>query len=147
MASAPLAISDGRTRGDKARVILLVLGVIVVLSSLAFGSFGVYDSNTTSHAALNNSKEVLIAQAHNHTSTIKLDNRIKALVKQETILTARLLAATKDNHALGLSNNALATQIEADSATVSKDAGIVAQQNAAICSALGISSAMCPGAP
>lgn len=46
MASMPMEIaSPERTRGDRFRVALLVLGVIVALSALVFGSGGVYIAN------------------------------------------------------------------------------------------------------
>lgn len=80
------------------------------------------------------------SQNNHHAATVKSDAQIEALVKQ-------LASATAANHKLGTSNNALAKEIIKDSATVSADAGIVAQQNAAICSALQIPSAACPGAP
>lgn len=80
------------------------------------------------------------SQNNHHAASVKDDNQIKALVQQ-------LASATAANHKLGKSNNALAQEIIRDSATVTADAGIVAQQNAAICSALNIPASACPGAP
>lgn len=113
---------------------------LAIPAAIIIGGYGIWDANTTSHATYNLSGVVLNAQAHNHSSTIRLDERIKAL--EGTIIGLQM-----QNHKLGESNNALAQEIAKDSATVSADAGLVYQQNAAICSALNIPASACPGAP
>lgn len=73
-----------------------------------------------------------------HVASTAKQNEVIALQKQ-------LLAETAENHKLGKSNNTLAKEIIQDSKTVSADAGLVYQQNVAICTALHIT--VCPGAP
>jgi hypothetical protein len=85
----PVEIGGARTRGDKMRVWLLMVGIVAVLGVLAFGALATYEAYRTgnTNTALIK-KDIKVGAAH-HLESVKQDRVITELLKEHsTTLTA-----------------------------------------------------------
>lgn len=141
MASVPLDISDGRTKGDNRRVVYVVLGAIAVLSFVVFGGIGIYVSASSSVAAKDSAaqglaitkKSVVVGKAR-HLQSVQEQQEVIRILKEHS---ATLAAVSQ----LATTVNGIIAQLPPTVTAVGGQVQILKGQLAAICAQVG---AACP---